>query len=53
MVGTKGHLLYATCSILPEENEAIIAKFLAHHDADEIKLSVGVEAHPWHRHTAQ
>ncbi|HES76858.1 MAG TPA: RsmB/NOP family class I SAM-dependent RNA methyltransferase [bacterium] len=27
----QGRLIYATCSILPEENECIIEQFLAHH----------------------
>jgi 16S rRNA (cytosine967-C5)-methyltransferase len=30
-VGTGGRLLYATCSILPCENEALIARFLSRH----------------------
>jgi 16S rRNA (cytosine967-C5)-methyltransferase len=35
-----GRLLYVTCSILPEENEAQISGFLARHgDATEIPLS--------------
>jgi 16S rRNA (cytosine967-C5)-methyltransferase len=35
-----GRLLYVTCSILPEENEAQISAFLARHaDATEIPLS--------------
>jgi len=37
-----GHLLYMTCSILPEENEQQIATFIAHNpDANAIEL-----AHP-------
>jgi len=31
LVKTGGRLVYATCSILPEENEAIVAAFLAAH----------------------
>lgn len=40
-----GKLLYATCSILPEENEQIIANFIAHHTdakAEKIELSLGL-----------
>lgn len=36
-----GRLLYLTCSLLPDENEAQIAAFLAHHqDASELPLPV-------------
>lgn len=31
LVKPGGRLVYATCSILPEENEAIVAAFLAAH----------------------
>lgn len=35
-----GMLLYATCSVLQQENELQIARFLAeHHDASEIKIN--------------
>ncbi len=33
LVKPGGRLVYATCSILPEENEAIVAEFLADHPA--------------------
>ena len=36
-----GYLLYATCSLMPEENELQMAEFLAtHNDASEIALSM-------------
>ena len=31
LVKPGGRLVYATCSVLPEENEAIVAQFLAAH----------------------
>ncbi|MBB6520166.1 16S rRNA (cytosine(967)-C(5))-methyltransferase RsmB [Pseudoteredinibacter isoporae] len=38
-----GILLYATCSVLPEENDAQITQFLAHHaDAEEYTIDA-----PW------
>jgi 16S rRNA (cytosine967-C5)-methyltransferase len=33
LVKTGGRLVYATCSVLPEENDAIVDAFLAHHQA--------------------
>src|SRR5205814_2481479 len=33
LVKPGGRLVYATCSVLPEENEAIVAEFLATHSA--------------------
>lgn len=44
---TNGVLLYATCSVLPEENENLIARFLdQQHNAEElpIKLPLGAKA---------
>jgi 16S rRNA (cytosine967-C5)-methyltransferase len=41
-----GRLLYATCSILPAENENVVAAFIARHDdasASDIKLSNGIK----------
>jgi 16S rRNA (cytosine967-C5)-methyltransferase len=32
LLAPRGRLLYATCSILREENEAVLARFLAAHD---------------------
>jgi len=33
LVKPGGRLVYATCSVLPDENETIVAQFLAHHPA--------------------
>ena len=42
MVKEKGYLVYATCSILPEENEEQVRKFLDTHPefnlVDEVSL---------------
>jgi 16S rRNA (cytosine967-C5)-methyltransferase len=38
LVKDGGRLVYATCSILPEENEAIVDQFLAAH-ADFVRVS--------------
>jgi len=49
LVKPGGRLVYATCSILPEENEAIVTEFLAAHDdfvrlsAQEILAQQGIE----------
>ncbi|MGB0128785.1 MAG: RsmB/NOP family class I SAM-dependent RNA methyltransferase [Rhodocyclaceae bacterium] len=40
MVKPGGRLVYATCSILPEENDAVVAAFLASH-GDFIQRSAG------------
>lgn len=37
MVKPGGRLVYATCSLLPEENELQVEKFLAEHDDFELK----------------
>lgn len=38
-----GRLLYATCSVLKNENETVVAAFLVQHpDAREIELDVGI-----------
>ncbi len=42
-----GRLVYSTCTFAPEENEGVIAQFLASHPdyfLDEIKVSFGVNA---------
>ncbi len=49
LVKPGGRLVYATCSILPEENEAVVADFLAAHpdfkqvSAQEILVKQGIE----------
>lgn len=43
LLSPKGRLVYATCSILPEENELQIANFIEHHPDAEI---IPIEA-PW------
>jgi len=43
---TGGRLLYATCSILKQENEAEITQFLAkHNDAKLVKIEIGINSH--------
>jgi 16S rRNA (cytosine967-C5)-methyltransferase len=37
LVRSGGHLVYATCSFLPEENEAIVSEFLAGHAEFQLK----------------
>lgn len=38
-----GTLLYATCSVLPAENQLQISQFLAHHpDAEAVALGAGI-----------
>lgn len=38
-----GTLLYATCSVLPQENQLQISQFLAHHpDAEAVALGAGI-----------
>jgi len=40
-----GTLLYATCSVLPAENQLQISQFLAHHpDAEAVALGAGITA---------
>jgi 16S rRNA (cytosine967-C5)-methyltransferase len=43
---TGGTLLYATCSILKQENEGQITQFLAkHNDAKLVKIEIGINSH--------
>ena len=37
-----GRLVYATCSILPEENEAIVERFLAAHPMFRVEDASGI-----------
>lgn len=43
-----GTLLYATCSVLPAENQLQISQFLAHHpDAEAVALGAGISDSQW------
>jgi 16S rRNA (cytosine967-C5)-methyltransferase len=41
-----GHLIYATCTTEPEENEAVVTAFLAAHPGFELKPGPGTSGHP-------
>ncbi len=45
LVKPGGRLVYATCSVLPEENDAIVDAFLASHDAFAERDAAAVLAH--------
>ena len=54
LVKPGGRLVYATCSVLPEENDAIVAQFLAAHpafaqkdaSAELARLSIALDTGP-------